>query len=117
MRHTAGGEQFVAQLKDPSRTQSILVSGYNARRGLSESFKPENAGKRIEYDAAGAVRGTPHWIGISASVRRGSEDRRTAVVGAHALTRRLEKLCGTKRNAPGARWETEAAPKQPKKGN
>ena len=116
VRHTAGGEQFVAELRDPSRTQSIIVSGYNPRQGLSESFKPENAGKRIEYDAAGAVVGTPHWIGISANVRRGTQDRRTAVVGAHALTRRLEKLCGTTRNAPGARWKTEDDPSQPKKG-
>ena len=104
VQHTMGGELFVAELRDGADDRSVSVGGYNPRVGYGEAFKPENAGKNIMFDAAGAVVGTPHWLGISANIS-GEGDRKRLVEVAETMTQRLEKLCGTKRNPPGARWK------------
>ena len=107
VQHTTGGERFEAELRDGSRYRSVGVSGYHPRVGYGEAFKAENAGKNIMFDAAGAVVGTPHWLGISANIA-GEGDRKRLVQVAELTTRRLERLCGTKRNPPGARWKENA---------
>ena len=116
LNHTPDGEQFVAELRDGSPDRSVAVSGYNPRVGYSEIFKPENAGKKLRFDAAGAVVGTPHWIGISANIS-GEGDRGRLVHVAEVMTQRLERLCRAKRNEPGARWKEvrSNSPVAPKK--
>jgi hypothetical protein len=106
VEHTSGGERFVANLRDGSSSRSVAVSGYYPRTGYQEALKAENAGKKLRFDAAGALAGSGHWLGISANIS-GSGDRQKLVRAAEAMTQRLEKLCGTARNSPGARWKRE----------
>lgn len=98
VRHTGDGEIFVAQMRQ-TKHNSVLVAGYNPRVGYSEAFKPENNGKKLRFDAAGALEGTPHWLGISANISDEGNGK-ALVSAAKRLKVRLERACGARKLHP-----------------